>query len=231
MTTNDNFIPHQQLLSMVVKRIRDEILRGQYKPGEWLRQQRIAEDLGVSQTPVREAIKQLAAEGLVEHIPYRGARVIEITVDDVVDLYTLREFLESRAASEAAKRITANELTALRKIHLQMERIPPQEHNRDYRPLNRKFHELIYRASQRTYLIRMLDQVWSIFPTILWSNFVQTAVTPLPNRESTDFQEHAAILNALTTHDADKAAHLMQQHISLAAEELINALQKVEILH
>lgn len=221
----DNPAPHQQLRSMVSKRIRKAILDGEIKPGEWLRQQRLAEELGVSQMPVREALKELAAEGFVEHIPYRGARVIEISLNDVADLYTHRAFLESRAAGEAAKRITAEDLAKLRRIHEQIALNQSPDQIKVYRHLNRQFHELIYRTSGRAYLIRTLDQIWSSFPTMLWSNFAQTAVSPLPSRDTTDLQEHAAILHALESQDTQQAAQQMQQHIELAGEELLAALQ------
>ena len=225
MNIFDNPTPHQQLRSMVSNRIRRAILEGAIKPGEWLRQQRLAEELGVSQMPVREALKELAAEGFVEHIPYRGARVIKISLNDVADLYNHRAFLESWAAGEAAKRITPKDLVKLQQIHEQITINQSPEQIKVYRQLNRQFHELIYRASGRTYLIRALDQLWSSFPTMLWSNFAQTAVAPLPGRDASDLQEHAAILQALESQDAAEAAQKMQQHIELAGEELLVALQ------
>ena len=65
---------HRQLAQLVTDRVRSSILEGRIRPGEWLRQERLAQELGVSQMPVREALKRLAAEGFVEHLPYRGAR-------------------------------------------------------------------------------------------------------------------------------------------------------------
>ncbi len=93
---------HKQLRNVVAEQMRAAILNGHYKPGEWLRQERLAQDLGVSQMPVREALKELAAEGLIEHVPYRGARVIVFSINDILDLYSHRAFLESRAASHCS---------------------------------------------------------------------------------------------------------------------------------
>ncbi|HAE59780.1 MAG TPA: GntR family transcriptional regulator, partial [Anaerolineae bacterium] len=89
---------HRQLRNVVADRLRSAILEGFYKPGEWLRQEKLAQELGVSQMPVREALKELATEGLIEHVPYRGVRVIAFSPDDVGDLYAHRAFLEGRAA-------------------------------------------------------------------------------------------------------------------------------------
>jgi DNA-binding GntR family transcriptional regulator len=77
---------HKQLHDVVAERIRTAILEGELRPGEWLRQERLAQEYGVSQMPVREALKKLAVDGLVEHVPYRGVRVIEFSPEDVSDL-------------------------------------------------------------------------------------------------------------------------------------------------
>src|SRR5512142_89871 len=106
----DTNLSHSQLQYLVAERLRVAILEGQFKPGEWLRQERLAQELGVSQMPIREALKALAAEGLVEHVPYRGVRVVEFVEEDIEDLYAHRCFLESRAARSAAKNITRAEL-------------------------------------------------------------------------------------------------------------------------
>ena len=84
---------HRQLRKLVADQIRAAIVDGRFKPGEWLRQERVAQELGVSQMPVREALKELAAEGLIEHVPYRGVRVVALSVEDIEDLYEHRAFL------------------------------------------------------------------------------------------------------------------------------------------
>lgn len=222
----DTLASHRQLNAWVSERIRTAILQGEYRPGMWLRQQHVAEDLGVSQMPVREALKRLAAEGLVEHIPYRGVRVVTISPEDVVDVYAHRNFLEGQAAAKAALTICPDELAALWQIHDRMGQCRLPEQVSEYRQLNRQFHELIYRASRRPYLIRTLNQLWSAFPTMLWGNFVQTAVATLPARDATDEQEHAAIIHALAARDSQGAERAMRHHIETVAAELLAMLQK-----
>jgi DNA-binding GntR family transcriptional regulator len=225
MHAQEDISSPRQLNAWVSERIRLAILQGDYQPGVWLRQQRIAEELGVSQMPVREALKRLAAEGMVEHIPYRGVRVAKITPEDVQDVYAHRSFLEGRAAAQAAQHIQPQELETLWGIHEQMGQRQALEHIAEYRQLNRQFHELIFQASRRPYLIRTLSQLWSAFPTMLWGNFLQTAVATLPNRDATDQQEHTAILHALTAKDSQGAERAMRQHIEAVASELLAALQ------
>jgi DNA-binding GntR family transcriptional regulator len=209
---------------MVAEQIRASIFNGDYRPGSWLRQQHLADDLGVSQIPVREALKELTVEGLVEHIPYKGARVLAIKAEDIEDIYAQRIFLEGRAAKIAASRITPEELDQLRQLHQEMlENLSPEQII-TYRRLNRRFHELIYTASRRQYLIRVLNQLWATYPTMLWGNFAQTAVSPLPARDATDQEEHAAIIQALANRDGDDAEQQMHAHISAVAAALLATL-------
>ncbi len=128
-----------QLRQMVAARLRAEILEGILMPGEWLRQEALSRRHGVSQTPVREALKQLAAEGLVEDVPYRGVRVVALRSEDVEDLYSCRAVIESRAARFAAANITDDEIEELEELYQQMVRCPVPERLGEYRELNRQF--------------------------------------------------------------------------------------------
>lgn len=222
---NAPHLSHKQLRRWVADRLRADILEGQLKPGEWLRQERLAQEYGVSQMPIREAFKELAAEGLVEHVPYRGVRVVEFAADDVADLYAQRGFLEGIAARAAATLITQVELDELRALLSQMaQRLGPQQLT-EYRELNRRFHQVVFQASHRAYLVRTLGQLWDAFPNMLWGNFAQTAVEPLPDRNLNDVEEHQAILTALENHDPDAAERLVRQHIESAARQLVAALR------
>ncbi len=216
---------HKQLRNIVAEQMRAAILNGHYKPGEWLRQERLAQDLGVSQMPVREALKELAAEGLIEHVPYRGARVIVFSLDDIVDLYSHRAFLESRAAFIAAKAITPDELAIIKEIQIEVEKNGAPEFVSKYRELNRKLHQHIYTASKRDYLIRTLNQMWASFPTMLIANFAATSVSPLPERDPVDVDEHRAIISALEAHDPAAAEKAMKKHILATADHLMTFLK------
>lgn len=220
LTNNEHF----QLQQLVAERLRTAILEGRFKPGEWLRQERLAQDLGVSQMPVREALKALAAEGLVEHIPYRGVRVQVFYAEDVEDLYDHRCFLESRAARAAAGNITTAELDELKDLHRRMvENILPAQ-LAEYRRLNRRFHEVIYTASRRRFLIRTLAQLWAAFPNMLLSNFATTAGSPLMERDDSDIREHAELIEALETRDAQRAEALITRHIQTTKQMLISSI-------
>lgn len=216
---------HKQLAHHVADRLRAEILEGRVKPGEWLRQQQIALEQGVSQMPVREALKQLAAEGLVEHVPYRGARVVQFTVEDVEDLYACRLFIEGMAARYAAQSITEEELREVTDLHHRMVRCAMPEQLAEYRELNRRFHQVIFGASRRSYLTRTLAQLWAAFPTMLWSNIPLVARSSAPGRDAPDAAEHEAIVRALTARDPDAAELAVARHIAAAGEALLAAIR------
>lgn len=219
-----------QLQFRVAERLRTAILEGQLVPGQWLRQRLLAQEFNVSQMPVREALKELEGEGLVEHIPYRGMRVVGFSPEDVEDLYTHRCLLECMAARAAALAITDQELQRLRELHAEMCARMAPEYLAEYRVLNRQFHQTIILASRRAYLTRTLLQMWAAFPTMLWSNFAYTAITPLPERDADDLDQHNAILQALEHHDPDAAERLMRQHITSAGHDLVKALRAREQL-
>lgn len=216
---------NRQLRQWVVEQLRHGILEGRLKPGEWLRQERLAREQGVSQTPVREALKQLAAEGLVEHVPYRGIRVVELTVEDVEDLYACRETIEGMAARFAAGNITAESVAELESLRLRMAACKVPRELKEYRELNRQFHAIVFKASGRSFLVRTLAQLWSAFPTMLWSSIPRVATTSLPERDEPDIVEHAEIVAALKAHDPVGAERAARQHIRAAGAALIAAMR------
>ncbi len=217
---------HRQLRNLVADQLRRAILEGRYKPGEWLRQEKLAQELNVSQMPVREALKELAADGLIEHVPYRGVRVIEFLPDDIADLYEHRAFLEGRTAACAAKNIRAEEIAELKQLQAEMEQNLAPERVTQYREINRQFHQLIYNASRREYLIRTLGQMWAAFPTMLIGNFAATADNPIPERDNSDMNEHHAIIEALEQNDASKAETVMKEHILTTGQQLVQFLKR-----
>lgn len=225
MTSRTKATTHKQLAHHVADRLRAEILEGRVRPGEWLRQERLAQEQGVSQMPVREALKQLAAEGLVEHIPYRGVRVVEFTVEDVEDLYACRLFIEGMAARYAASAITADEIREVTDLHHRMLRCAMPEELPEYRELNRRFHATIFNASRRSFLIRSLAQLWAAFPTMLWSNIPLVAQRSAPGRDAPDAAEHEAIVRALAARDPEAAELAVGRHIAAAGEALLSALR------
>jgi len=224
MNSNNPVAP-QQVRHWVEDRLRESILSGQFKPGEWLRQLRVADQFGVSEIPVREALKKLAAEGLVEYMPYRGMRVQEYSADDVTDIYKIRAFMEAMAAYVAAENISAEELVELRTVATQMEGRLATEDLAEHRELNRRFHEVVFTASRRAYLIHELRQLWMVFPSMLWGSFSATATKRLFEQDAYDIEEHRAIIGALEEGNGAQAERVMRQHIEGAGHRLLVAFR------
>jgi DNA-binding GntR family transcriptional regulator len=222
---NNIQIDRRQLRERVLDRLRALILNGELHPGEFIRQQHIAEQFGVSQMPVREALKELAAEGLVENIPYRGVRVIQYSLNDINDLFALRSFLEGCTAKEAAHLISDEEVDHLFQLTEKMKAAIGSKQETIYRILNSQFHQTIYRASRSSFFIQTLDRLWSTYPTIL-GNFLSSTNQSIPTSDDKDNEEHYAIVGALRNHDAETTEKLMQEHIQFAGSELIQALKE-----
>lgn len=216
---------HRQLRQWVADRLRTEILEGRRRPGDWLRQESVAREEGVSQTPVREALKQLVADGLLEHVPYRGIRVVTLSIEDAEDLYASRAVLEPMAARHAARQITPEELRELASLNERMLACEVPARLKEYRDLNRRFHESIVAASRRPFLTRTLGNFWSAFPTMLWSNVPGIATTSLPEREDPDAAEHAEIIASLAAHDPERAAAAVKKHVEEAGRTLVAAMR------
>jgi DNA-binding GntR family transcriptional regulator len=225
MTIPDPSLEHRQLRDVVVERIRTQILQGKLTPGQWLRQERLAAELGTSYTPIREALKQLQAEGMVEHVPYRGVRVVQFSPQDVLDIYGMRAVLEGQAAAGAAIRLTDAQRAHLRQIHEQMLAYTGTEHLQLVRDLNQQFHQVIIEASGRTYLIRVLRMIWTWSPAMLWSQFVNPAIEGDSEYVAEDNAEHGQILAALEAQDGEAAERLMRQHIERACQALAEHLK------
>ncbi len=105
---------NKSLTSIIFEKIREDILNGMYNPGEKIVEAKLADELGVSRTPVREALKQLELDGLVENIPNRGVIVKGVTAQDIKDIYTIREAIEGIAAKWSVERMSQEELDSLK---------------------------------------------------------------------------------------------------------------------
>ncbi len=195
------------LSGRVFHRIQEDILSGKYLQNEELREKAIADELGVSRTPVREALRQLELEGLVTIIPNKGAFVVGISRKDIQDIYEIRSRLEGLCAKWAAFNITAEQLDELdeniylSEFHLQ------KEHFEQVLELDNKFHEILYKASNS----KMLDHVLSDF-----HHYVERArkiTLGKSERAAKSIEEHKKIVEALRNRDDSKAEKLANEHI------------------
>ena len=193
--------------------LHDKIISGRYKPGEWLRQDDIATGLGVSMTPVREALDLLVAAGLAERVPYRGVRVREMITKDVVEAYGLRLILEAIIAQEAARNITPEQVKSLEKMLAEMGKYRSLKDVSHIRQLSREFHSIIAESSSNELLIKVYAVVSNAFPDWLLYEAIFRNPELLQSSMDDMQREHSAILDALKKQDPEKAAQKSIEHL------------------
>jgi DNA-binding GntR family transcriptional regulator len=195
------------LRGRVFNKIRENILSGVYKENEELKENTIGLELGVSRTPVREALRQLELEGLVTIIPNKGAYVTGITSKDIHDIYMIRSYLEGLCAKWACEHITEAEIEALDEILYLSEFHARRSHHEQLVELDNKFHDLIYKASGS----KILDHVLSDFHHYV--ERIRKITLSRSSRATKSNEEHALILDAIKKRDGDLAEKLAHEHI------------------
>jgi DNA-binding GntR family transcriptional regulator len=156
-------IPRRNVHEAVVDGIRDMILTDQLKPGDWLRQDELAEAFGVSAIPVREALRQLQAEGLVTLHRHRGTAVASLSASECQEVYRLREALETLAVRWAAEDFDRIPIERLGLLLREIEEAETRRYDVDRRlPLVREYFFSIFQASERPHLLRILSSLWDL---------------------------------------------------------------------
>lgn len=207
----------QSLRGKVFQKIREEILNGVYQDGDELREITIGEKLGVSRTPVREALRQLELEGLVTIVPNKGAYVTAITQKDVKDIYKIRSLLEGLCARWATKNITDKQIEELEEILLLSEFHLSRQGNtraKQVSELDGKFHKVLYEASNS----RILEHLLTDFHKYV--KMARQMSVGTPDRAEQSIEEHRAILDAIKAKDADEAEKLADAHVMKVMQNL-----------
>ena len=211
--TMDEFLP---LRDVVFNTLRQAILTGELKPGERLMEIHLANKLGVSRTPIREAIRKLELEGLVKIIPNKGAYVTGITPKDVQDIYMIRSILEGMCARWATEHITPEQIEQLEEIVLLSEFHLKKDKDKvvQVSDLDGKFHHVLYEASNS----RIMEHTLSDFHKYV--KMARMLSVGAKNRAEKSIEEHKAILEAIKKGDADEAERLANLHIMHVMENL-----------
>ena len=186
--------------------LRDALANGTYGAGERLTAARLAKELGLSMTPVREALIELANEGLVEISPHRGARVAEIAPAQLSEVYLARSILEPAATRIAVPELSKPAIETLRRLHKEFIEAAEAKHAAALLSLNERFHFTIYDAAGSTLLNRLIRTVWSSSPN--------DTFRLIPGRAERSVKDHTAILRALSSGDPQRAEAAMRSHIS-----------------
>ena len=202
------------LTEKIYHNLRSDILTGNFKDKEELKENTLAKNYGVSRTPVREAIRQLALEGLVDTIPNKGAFVHSIHDKDVNDVYAMRSLLEGLAARWAVDNITNEQLEAMEEILYMSEYHRKKGNWEQVYKCDNKFHDLLFAASGSYFLEHTLRTFHE------YVQKVRKHILKDEERSKKSFEEHGAILEAIKNKQADEAEALAVRHIANAVERL-----------
>lgn len=211
---------YQPLRDVIFETLRKAIISGDIKPGERLMEVSLAEQMGVSRTPVREAIRRLEAEGLVTMIPRKGTHVSELSMKDIMDVLEVRAALDRLATGLAAKRMHPAQIKSLENIHKQFIAHVEKENIDGAVRKDIELHDLIYASSGNSRLMSVASSLREHIYRfrVIYMKDVQVA----GNVE----HEHFDILEALKTGDDSVAADLAEQHIKHQMDTIIKALHE-----
>jgi DNA-binding GntR family transcriptional regulator len=196
------------------------IVSGEIAPGEKLRQIELAERLGVSATPVREALRRLEERGLVVRDPHRGVRVVEVDPEDMGELYVIRGALEGLAVEHATPHVDPKTLKTLDAQHEKLVKACADGTVKKMRSLNFDFHTRLYNCSNMPRLTRIIDSLWPLFP---WDS-----MWAIPGRAQSSEREHGEILDAVRVGDARAAGEAMRRHIESGGQTLLEFRQRTD---
>jgi DNA-binding GntR family transcriptional regulator len=202
--------------------LRKEIFNRNLKPGQKLVEKELCEMLGVSRTPLREAIRNLEIEGLVESTPNKGSRVKIMTSKDILNIFELRIELEALAAKKSIPHLTDKILNDLRQLQKELKDATDKSDWNEVDILNRRFHSLLMSKGDNDRLLSMIDQLHQVGSIIRISTF------SIPGRSLKGIEEHNEILEAVCNKDKELAGSLIKNHLANARDTLLKHLEKIQ---
>ena len=208
--TEDTEVSNAPISSSLLAKLQKDILNGRFSPGEKLTEQALCKEYGVSRTPIREALRQLEENGLVENRLNRGAFVVGMSHQDYEDMFELRKAYEVQAVKWAIERITEEEMEKLEETFEFMEFYTMRKDIDKMLVINAGFHQVIYEASHN----RMLQKMLSSYQTFLKYKDVGSVYES--NYLATVLEEHRSIFKAFIDKDVQAGAEAMEKHIDNA---------------
>ncbi len=195
------------LYEEVAERLRTSIFSHEIAPGSWIDEQAIAKEYGISRTPMREAIKILAAEGLITMKMRRGAYVTEVSKSDLNQIFTVLALLEGQACRETAIKASEGQLEALDSIHMKLERAAADRDLDQFFAINQSFHDKLQEISNNPWMKRVIDDLRKVLKLQRRDSLSKRG------RLESSLVEHRKILSALLARDADLSEKLMKEHL------------------
>ena len=214
-----NMNEYLPLRDVVFNTLRQAILRGELKPGERLMEIQLANKLGVSRTPIREAIRKLELEGLVLMIPRKGAEVAEITEKSLRDVLEVRRALEELAVQLACEKITKEEICELERVAKEFQQVVNSSDITEIAEVDVCFHDIIYTATDNQKLIQLLNNLREQMYRYRVEYLKRDGVFPQL------IAEHEAIIRHIENNEKEKATEVMCRHIDNQVETVIDVIR------
>lgn len=216
-----NLNNYKSLSEVIFNTLREAIIVGELKPGERLMEVQLSEKMGVSRTPIREAIRKLELEGLVKTLPRKGVYVAELSPEDIEDVLEVRAALDGLAAFLAADRIAAEEIKNLKSVLKQFEQNVEKNSTSGIVKKDVEFHDIIYRASGNSRLIQILNN--------LKEQILRFRVIYIKDYSTHEglVKEHAQIVRAIEERDRLKAQVLAENHIKYQRDVMMKAVKNM----
>ncbi|WP_300651969.1 GntR family transcriptional regulator [Hydrogenophaga sp.] len=223
MTAQIFNMPPAALHEQATHRLRQMLVEGQIAPGAKLNERELCEALKVSRTPLREAIKTLAAEGLVELLPNRGAVAVQLTETDVHNTFEVMAGLEAASGQLAAQRVTDAELAEIKALHYEMLAAYTRRDLSAYYPLNAAIHRAINAAARNPVLTSTYNQVNARLQALRFRSNQDG------EKWSRAVKEHEAMIQALEARDSAALAHVLTTHLNNKRDVVIEQLRSMEV--
>lgn len=211
---------YKPLREIVLEALKDAIVNGKLKPGERLMEQQVAEELGVSRTPVREAIRKLENEGFIIIIPRKGAYVSDISLKDIAQVFEVRAAMEALAAGLAAQRIADDQMEKLERKLVEVKNAVDNSDLDNIIQFDTDFHEIIYDASRNDRLVQILNNLREQIQRY------RTASLASPGRLKDTLREHQELVDAISTRNVALAQKVAKEHIENAENTILEAFKE-----
>ena len=211
---------YQPLRELVCEHIRQAIIDGTFTRGERLMEIQLAEQMGVSRTPVREAIRKLELEGFVVMIPRRGTYVADISIKDLNEVYEIRTALDVLAAGLAAERINDDELEQMQRLLVEIGQYIELGDMKKIVEIDSAFHDILYQASRNERLVSIISNLREQFTGLRGQSM------NYPGRLPRTLDEHRAIVDSISQRDVQKAQEAVRVHLENAEKTLLQAIEE-----
>lgn len=211
---------YQPLREVVCETLREAIISGVLRPGERLMEIQLAEELGVSRTPVREAIRKLELEGFVIMIPRRGTYVADLSIKDINEVFEVRSALDSLVNGLAAERITEEELEQMERLLVQISACVDNGNMEKIVELDGQFHDILYRASRNDRLVGIINNLREQLTRF------RTISMAYPGRLKKTIEEHTQLVEAIAARDVDLAQQLAVEHMANSEQTLLQDINE-----